>query len=273
MPVTPYSAGAATSAKPPIIAPFDHEVHRAQRRRRPLALEHLVVVPVERLAAVRVALGDERGRSPRPPGPPRCRPRLCHARPSCLPGVLMMRWAYWLTSAPVVPDEGILALRLDVAAAHRDRVELVLADAPAEDLLLARRGVEVPLRRPAATMGIGIGQSSAPTISTADVRAESNSSRCCTRASAAKAAAWFRSATVSADATSGSPVRAEDRLQLRDIEPLRGRDQCRRRLLRGGERPLRQAAAGLFRSPHAREHGRTGRAATPRRQRESHGHG
>jgi hypothetical protein len=44
-----------------------------------------------------------------------------------------------------MPGQGILALRFDVSPADLDRVELVAADAPAEDLLPSGGRVEGPL--------------------------------------------------------------------------------------------------------------------------------
>ena len=103
-----------------------HEVHGAQRRRRTLSLQHL-----EEVAVVRVG---SRPCSPRamtraiasPTGPAQVPSAACQARPSCLPGVLMTRCAYWFISAPSCRVQGVFPLGLDVPAAHLDRIELVL---------------------------------------------------------------------------------------------------------------------------------------------------
>ena len=57
----------------------------------------------------------------------------------------MTRWAYWFTIAPSCLRQRVLSLRLDVAVAHLDGIELVAADAPAQDLLPSGCRVEGPL--------------------------------------------------------------------------------------------------------------------------------
>ena len=52
----------------------------------------------------------------------------CHARPSCLPGVLMTRFAYWLTSAPVMFIQRRTSWASTYRAADLDRIELVRRD-------------------------------------------------------------------------------------------------------------------------------------------------
>ena len=143
-PVTWYSAGAATRAKPPIIAPFDHEVHLAHRRGRALALQDLEVVAVVGLVAVAVALGDD-------PGDPlahRPLPRSVGALPRqavLLAGGADDALRVLIHRERLALLEGVLVLRLDVAAADLDGVELVAADPTVQDLVPAGRGVEAPL--------------------------------------------------------------------------------------------------------------------------------
>ena len=130
---------------------------------------HPEEIPVERLG---LALGGLSRRSPRPWPRPRGARTGSAPRPARVPVEPVLRAGGApellgvLEHAAAVPVlGGVFALGRDVGAAHADRRELVLADSPAQDLVLARRGVEdqVPSLR---TSGIGIGQSCSPMSTT-----------------------------------------------------------------------------------------------------------
>ena len=140
-PVTPYSAGAATSAKPPIITPLTTKSISPSGAAGPCPVQDLEVVAVVRLGLVGVALLDRA----RDGFADRTVPRSVGVLPR--QAVLLARRAddalgVLVDAGRVVLRERVFVLRLDVAAADLDGVELVAADAPIEDLLAPGAGVE-----------------------------------------------------------------------------------------------------------------------------------
>src|SRR5271167_209802 len=123
---------------------FDYEVELAQRRCRALSLQKLEVVSVKRLTALRVAFFD------------RLRDRLTHrASPTAirvLPGqaIMLSRRAgealrILIDSGIIVNLRGVFLLCLHVSPANLDGVQFVGSNAPAENLIVAGLGIEVPL--------------------------------------------------------------------------------------------------------------------------------
>ena len=130
-PVTSYSAGAATRAKPPIITPLTTKSILSERRGGSLPLQNLEEIAVIRLGAAGVALFD----GARDVFPDRPAPRAVGVLPR--QAILLARSAddalrILVHVVALRRAEGVFVLRLHVAAADLDGVQLIGADAAVE---------------------------------------------------------------------------------------------------------------------------------------------
>ena len=174
-----------------------------------------------------------------PTGPPHVPSGFCHARPSCFPGVLMMRCAYWLTLEPSCFSSAYSCCASTYPRQIWMASSSFLPIRPIEDLLPAGLRVEAPLpalpddrdrERP-----VLVADDEGGAVRVLRVRDDGE-----------------LLASLRGEGRGGLPVlrglpgrdevvavRAEDRLEGRPVEALGRRDQGVGGFLGGGERLLR----------------------------------